>query len=217
MAPVTASPWSSLQWSVCVLAVSSLLLPTVLLVCASCSKRKSKESSGESTQKSSMEMASIPADVTKDVASGQQKADISPDSQAQPAEPQETLKDDVKTPANKSERQLPTLPAQVKERVRRHSSYTSFNVYDVVMDVQNEWQEAGSRACRRQTSDCSNLYEEVQWKDREEGVASFPVYAKVNKVNKVTPTASRDMAKTDGNKDFPAVRKIEKDWPSSEI
>ncbi|KAK1156889.1 hypothetical protein AOXY_G25965 [Acipenser oxyrinchus oxyrinchus] len=75
-------------------------------------------------------------------------------------------------------RKLPELPGTAREVIRRHSSYnSSSNVYDVVSEVMNEW-PLDSRTLCKQTSDGSNLYDEIR---RTEDSKTVSVYTKNNK------------------------------------
>ncbi|MGH0181326.1 UNVERIFIED_CONTAM: hypothetical protein FKN15_006226 [Acipenser sinensis] len=75
-------------------------------------------------------------------------------------------------------RALPELPGTAREVIRRHSSYNnSSNVYDVVSEVMNEW-SLDSRTLCKQTSDGSNLYDEIRTMEDRKTVS---VYTKINK------------------------------------
>lgn len=75
-------------------------------------------------------------------------------------------------------RALPELPGATGQVIRRHSSYNnSSNVYDVVSEVMNEW-PLESRTLCKQTSDGSNLYDEIRTVEDRKTVS---VYTKINK------------------------------------
>ncbi|KAI1894942.1 hypothetical protein AGOR_G00120950 [Albula goreensis] len=185
--PLDSTPlWSSPHWSGCVLAGSSLLLPALLLFCACCAKRKSGAPPDDQELGSCTELPSLPAAVE------QESANRSPEPQPQPTESQQ-----IQTVTQGSDRQfegsvvrqLPLVPPQGKERVRRHSSYTGStrgsSVYDVVEELRREWpnlDSGASRASRRHT-------EEPHSGGASVGGASFPIYAQIHKA---TPTTDTD-------------------------
>ncbi|KAJ8373234.1 hypothetical protein AAFF_G00267260 [Aldrovandia affinis] len=186
--PLDPAPlWAWLQLSGCV-----LLLPALLLLCTCCSKRKSRSvSDGEEAGPVQPSVTWFYSTLFQPVAVKGQGASRSPDPQPQPMELQQTQ---AEPPAP-----LPAVSLQ-KESVRRHSSYTSSNVYDVVAELRCDWPAGTELRCdwpegtemkssRRQTSACSHLYEEVQWRRAEEGATPFPVYAQVHRATPTTPRA----------------------------
>ncbi|MGH0171110.1 UNVERIFIED_CONTAM: hypothetical protein FKN15_069462 [Acipenser sinensis] len=103
-------------------------------------------------------------------------------------------------------RALPELPGTAREVIRRHSSYNnSSNVYDVVSEVMNEW-SLDSRTLCKQTSDGSNLYDEIRTMEDRKIVS---VYTKINKP-KPSGLSGAQVGATPETQEMPLYAKVNK-------
>ncbi|RXM91844.1 hypothetical protein EOD39_20758 [Acipenser ruthenus] len=106
-------------------------------------------------------------------------------------------------------RALPELPGATGQVIRRHSSYNnSSNVYDVVSEVMNEW-PLESRTLCKQTSDSSNLYDEIRTMEERKTVS---VYTKINKPKPsgFSPQPGAQVGATPETQEMPLYAKVNK-------
>ncbi|KAK1152997.1 hypothetical protein AOXY_G30326 [Acipenser oxyrinchus oxyrinchus] len=175
-----SDPLSPLHWNLTLLGVSTLVMMMLLVVmCSHCGKRKSDQTS-DPERSEGTELASLPQTTAENEI---WKQNTNASTATQPKQ-QATDREKVEKNADKDERgkvqnvrKLPELPWTAREVIRRHSSYnSSSNVYDVVSEVMNEW-PLDSRTLCKQTSDGSNLYDEIRTMEDRKTVS---VYTKNN-------------------------------------
>ncbi|XP_066573759.1 uncharacterized protein LOC136763569 [Amia ocellicauda] len=196
---------SALPASALVSAAACVLLIALLLLCGRCRRRKSDPPSAEEQQDAGMELASVPPDATEDIT-------LKEDTSVSASEPQQEATQESEKGVErqqseaKAKRRLPDLPMSmsVKKPLRRHSSYTTSSVYDVVSEVKSD-SGRESWLAKRQSPDCSHLYDNVRvsaLKAREaEDIGA--VYAKVNKSTTLALSSSQGEVDTmDNNVDY---------------
>ncbi|XP_058856135.1 uncharacterized protein LOC117412764 [Acipenser ruthenus] len=205
-----SDPLSPLHWNLILLGASTLVMMILLVVtCSHCGKRKSDKTS-DPERSEGTELASLPQTTA---ANEIWKQNTNASTAAQPKQ-QATDREKVEKNADKDERgkvqtvrALPELPGATV--IRRHSSYNnSSNVYDVVSEVMNEW-PLDSRTLCKQTSDGSNLYDDI-WTVEDRKTVS--VYTKINKPKPsgFSPQPGAQVGATPETQEMPLYAKVNK-------
>ncbi|KAK6474531.1 hypothetical protein HHUSO_G25355 [Huso huso] len=177
-----SDPLSPLHWNLTLLGASTLVMMILLVVmCSHCGKRKSDKTS-DPERSEGTELVSLPQTTAAENEIWKQNTNAStaaqPKQQATDREKAEKNTDKDERGKMQTVRALPELPGATGQVIRRHSSYNnSSNVYDVVSEVMNEW-PLESRTLCKQTSDGSNLYDEIRTMEDRKTVS---VYTKINK------------------------------------
>ncbi|XP_058853262.1 uncharacterized protein LOC117964576 isoform X2 [Acipenser ruthenus] len=208
-----SDPLSPLHWNLILLGASTLVMMILLVVmCSHCGKRKSDKTS-DPERSEGTELASLPQTTAAENEIWKQNTNAS--TAAQPKQ-QATDREKVEKNTDKDERgkvqtvrALPELPGATGQVIRRHSSYNnSSNVYDVVSEVMNEW-PLESRTLCKQTSDSSNLYDEIRTMEERKTVS---VYTKINKPKPsgFSPQPGAQVGATPETQEMPLYAKVNK-------
>ncbi|KAL4617213.1 hypothetical protein GN956_G21889 [Arapaima gigas] len=178
---------------VLVFAVSFLLLPLVLLACACCRCRKSRPSAADNNQVLQTKQVSQLMD-SEAQELGKDEGVVETETLWQQRDPQGAQQgEEPQRSTALATRRLPSLP--------RHS--VSSDMYDVVVDIRDDWPPTDPGDAFRKSSSCGSVYMELQGGDTgREGTGA------TGDLRPATPAT--DMQSSAGAQDFPVYAKVKK-------